>query len=488
MGTAKETLADRELGFQEPSVETRFTVHCFSNVIYAALAALLVAFMWMKTSKRGKGRLVKPAMDVCVEKLQEGAEAVKDLAIPVTFDDFYKKFAIKDGIMMLLGSGVLEKYEKASKAFHAALIHFQLDLSLTTSMRLVTLLRKQYEMQKYLVHKKDFIEHELEENSASAVKEEDLDLLKTYVDYAMLAYSERSEVKSSLRDLGFELLRWEPCRGLERPSFFFAFNADKKLAVISIRGTCGMDELLTDMFHTPEQSSIGQAHSGMNSAANFVVDEVLHTIKHLLVPQNYELVVTGHSLGAGIATLISIMLKYDTRIESRCVAYAPPPTLDCQAASKVDGFVTAVVHNDDIIPRFNFSIIAANLEFLLKLDEMTKDKTDQEMDKMLEDEGEVKRMAKHARITYEKKAKTLGDQNDMRIAGKIIYFVKILEEHDNDCDKASVNDGSEEKPTYYAREVSNGYPSLRRIELTDSLLADHLLESYVSCLREARVV
>ena len=43
----------------------------------------------------------------------------------------------------------------------------------------------------------------------------------------------------------------------------------------------------------------------------------------VLFPQGYQLVVTGHSLGAGAATLLSILLK-PTYPELRCFAFSPP--------------------------------------------------------------------------------------------------------------------------------------------------------------------
>ena len=61
--------------------------------------------------------------------------------------------------------------------------------------------------------------------------------------------------------------------------------------------------------------------------------------------------VTGHSLGAGVATILSLKLKSDYP-DIRCIAYSPPGGLVSERLSEyTKSFVLSVVVGDDIIPR-----------------------------------------------------------------------------------------------------------------------------------------
>ena len=66
----------------------------------------------------------------------------------------------------------------------------------------------------------------------------------------------------------------------------------------------------------------------------------------------FDLVVVGHSLGAGVAALVSMRLKslrlacYDTL---HCVALSPPPSLSPAAAASARDFVTSVSVEGDLI-------------------------------------------------------------------------------------------------------------------------------------------
>ena len=63
--------------------------------------------------------------------------------------------------------------------------------------------------------------------------------------------------------------------------------------------------------------------------------------------------VTGYSLGAGVAAMLSIKLR-DSYPRVRCIAYGPPGGLfSVEMADLTKSFVMSVVLGDDILPRLS---------------------------------------------------------------------------------------------------------------------------------------
>lgn len=68
---------------------------------------------------------------------------------------------------------------------------------------------------------------------------------------------------------------------------------------------------------------------------------------------DYALLVTGHSLGAGTAVMLSLMLR-KTYAHVRCIAYSPPGCLVSHALARfTKSFIMSVVVGDDIVPRLS---------------------------------------------------------------------------------------------------------------------------------------
>jgi hypothetical protein len=80
--------------------------------------------------------------------------------------------------------------------------------------------------------------------------------------------------------------------------------------VLSIRGTFTISEVVTDLTaYTRKDFCHGEAHTAFACMAERTWDVVKPIILNLLQQySNYELVITGHSLGGAVASLIHIML------------------------------------------------------------------------------------------------------------------------------------------------------------------------------------
>ena len=75
-----------------------------------------------------------------------------------------------------------------------------------------------------------------------------------------------------------------------------------------------------------------------------------------LMNQEHKVVVTGHSLGAGIAVVLGFLIRREESFEDRVYVYAygiPGGLLNESAQTESKKFVIAVIHNDDIIPRLS---------------------------------------------------------------------------------------------------------------------------------------
>ncbi|XP_076247442.1 inactivation no afterpotential E isoform X4 [Calliopsis andreniformis] len=147
--------------------------------------------------------------------------------------------------------------------------------------------------------------------------------------------------------------------------FYVSLDYTKKKVVVSIRGTLSMEDVLTDLngeaevlpLSPPRDDWLG--HKGMVQAAEYIrkklLDEGIISRAFAKDPQRgtnqFGLVLVGHSLGAGTAAILAILLKQDYP-DLVCFAYAPPGgLLSMPAQQYTQEFITSVVVGKDVIPR-----------------------------------------------------------------------------------------------------------------------------------------
>ncbi|CAH0479316.1 unnamed protein product [Peronospora belbahrii] len=72
---------------------------------------------------------------------------------------------------------------------------------------------------------------------------------------------------------------------------------------------------------------------------------------------DWTIVVCGHSMGAGVACILAVLLR-KVFPNTRAFLYATPPLFDAETAAWTKKFATTAVYGDDIVPRLSISNMA----------------------------------------------------------------------------------------------------------------------------------
>jgi len=138
-------------------------------------------------------------------------------------------------------------------------------------------------------------------------------------------------------------------------------NSRTKQVVLSFRGTHDIHEFITDLdfdhipFVFPGAPSSCEVHKGFHADFMSVLDQVLADFGNLIEQYpTYSIFVTGHSLGAALATFGSLYIKhaYPTKVINH-LTFGQPRVGNQDFATFFDGYVTPswrVTHYRDIVP------------------------------------------------------------------------------------------------------------------------------------------
>eukprot|EP01065_Artemidia_motanka_P005709 TRINITY_DN1275_c0_g1_i1.p1 TRINITY_DN1275_c0_g1~~TRINITY_DN1275_c0_g1_i1.p1 ORF type:complete len:848 (+),score=159.42 TRINITY_DN1275_c0_g1_i1:63-2606(+) len=162
----------------------------------------------------------------------------------------------------------------------------------------------------------------------------------------------------------FQVISFE--NKLHQPSYFVVLDHTRKALVVSVRGTLSPSDVVTDLdgvaVSFPDADSADLAHRGMAKSAHRLHDllkrgDVLEAA--LADPRvkeagGYDVVVVGHSLGAGVGVLLSVLLRPRFGNRLRCLAYSVPGGLMTKGlAERTAAYVTALCVGKDIVPRLS---------------------------------------------------------------------------------------------------------------------------------------
>jgi hypothetical protein len=135
-------------------------------------------------------------------------------------------------------------------------------------------------------------------------------------------------------------------------AYYIAVDDRINAVVLGIRGTASFKDALTDMVATLDPFMDGMAHRGIVRAAKWFEENVKEDLKKFTEEKKLPLVIVGHSLGAGTASLLTLLLK-DEFPGIKCYALAPPALISRELLDLSQEYVTSIITEDDLVPRFS---------------------------------------------------------------------------------------------------------------------------------------
>jgi hypothetical protein len=161
---------------------------------------------------------------------------------------------------------------------------------------------------------------------------------------------------------------------------FVAIDHNRKSIVFAIRGTFSISSAIVDLEFYASDFCGGFAHTGIAKMAKSTWEKAQpHVTKALNEYPDYRLVITGHSLGAGVACLINILIHNSMFIppEERkvsCFAYAPPPVFyprihPDEAAEAVQDCY-AYVNKWDVVPQLSVDNVRRVVQTIASFDKI----------------------------------------------------------------------------------------------------------------------
>jgi len=160
--------------------------------------------------------------------------------------------------------------------------------------------------------------------SAYAYKKDNAEIEKRYQDYRVYI-NEINEIK-----------------------YIVLFDDIKREQYISIRGTSNSHNAMQDIKYFKDRSyRLGiELHTGFHRTAEMIADDLLSRLD-----KTYTTWVTGHSLGAAEAVIVSWYLDYSGHNISECLTFGQPKLTDSHGIRKMRGKIklTRVVNETDVV-------------------------------------------------------------------------------------------------------------------------------------------
>jgi hypothetical protein len=171
------------------------------------------------------------------------------------------------------------------------------------------------------------------------------------------------------------LLAWEyESHGIfdHKPSFFACYDESTKSIILSIRGTLGLADLLTDLNSEYVPFIGGLAHAGSFHSASWIKEHFGSKIIEWIKQHNaLALYITGHSLGGSIASILLMLMKEEVHqifgdpFEILCYTYGTPPCISHNLAAAVEPYIFTFINEYDFVPKLSYGSVQDFRELII---------------------------------------------------------------------------------------------------------------------------
>jgi len=138
-----------------------------------------------------------------------------------------------------------------------------------------------------------------------------------------------------------------------RPGYFLCVDGETSSVILAFRGTANLHDGLVDLSCTPCDFLNGKAHSGFVTSAVKLASKLKPIVDNTLESHpGYKLVLTGHSLGAAMASMLALDW-IDDYPDLQCYAFAAPCVASLEVALLHSDQIYSFVHGSDVVSRWS---------------------------------------------------------------------------------------------------------------------------------------